>query len=92
VVFVDLDAKPIAPTELRRFSQRFGATRLFDEQGRQYRDAGLGYLTMSDDAAFERLLRDQNLIRLPLVRAGERLSVGMAEAEWRDWLRAAPGQ
>lgn len=86
VVFVDVGAKPIAPTELRRFSERFGACALLDTDGRAYRDAGLGYLSMSDDAAFEKLLRDQRLIRLPLVRAGSRLSVGLSEDDWRAWL------
>jgi arsenate reductase-like glutaredoxin family protein len=43
---------------------------------------------MSNEGAYEKLLRDQRLIRLPLVRAGSRLSVGPSEAEWRDWLRA----
>lgn len=89
MVFVDLSAKPIAPTELRRFAARFGAASLFDTSARAYRDAGLGYLSMSDDSAFEKLLGDQRLIRLPLVRAGNRLSVGPSEGEWRAWLRAA---
>ena len=87
--FVDLSAKPIAPAELRRFGERLGPTNLFDRAGRAYQEAGLGYLTMSTDAAYEKLLRDQRLIRLPLVRAGSRLSAGPAEDEWRAWLRAA---
>ncbi len=90
--FVDIGAKPMAPTELKRFCDRFGATNLFDTQSRAYRDAGLGYLSMSGDSAYERLLREQRLIRLPLVRAGNRLSVGPAEAEWRDWLSASADQ
>jgi len=61
---------------------------LFDITGRAYVDAGLGYLRMSNDEAYERLLREQRLLRLPLVRAGSHLSVGPSEAEWRDWLRA----
>jgi arsenate reductase-like glutaredoxin family protein len=89
VNFVDLGAKPMAPAELRRFSERLGPANLFDTAGRAYQDAGLGYLSMSADAAYEKLLRDQRLIRLPLVRAGSRLSVGPSEAEWRAWLRAA---
>jgi arsenate reductase-like glutaredoxin family protein len=89
VNFVDLGAKPIAPAELRRFSDKFGAANLFDTASRAYQDAGLAYLTMSADAAYEKLLRDQRLIRLPLVRAGNRLSVGEAEDDWRAWLRAA---
>ena len=86
---MDIATKPIAPTELRRFSERFGSSSLFDTGGRAYRETGLGYLSMSDDAAFEKLLRDQRLIRLPLVRAGARLSVGLAEDDWRAWLRDA---
>ena len=89
VNFVDLGAKQMAPAELRRFSDKFGAANLFDKSSRAYQDAGLGYLTMSGDAAYEKLLRDQRLIRLPLVRAGNRLSVGTAEDDWRAWLRAA---
>jgi arsenate reductase-like glutaredoxin family protein len=78
----------MAPTELKRFTDRCGATNLFDTDSRAYRDAGLGYLSMSADGAYERLLREQRLIRLPLVRAGNRLSVGPSEAEWRGWLTA----
>lgn len=79
----------MAPAELRRFSERFGANNLFDTGGRAYLEAGLGYLSMADDNALEKLLRDQRLIRLPLVRAGVRLSVGLSEDEWRAWLSAA---
>lgn len=82
----------MAPTELKRFCDRFGAIKLFDADSRAYRDAGLGYLSMSADGAYEKLLREQRLIRLPLVRAGNRLSVGPSEAEWRDWLRAGADQ
>src|SRR6185369_13452087 len=89
VNFVDLGAKAIAPAELKRFSDKFGANELFDTDSRAYKEAGLGYLSMSADGAFERLLREPRLIRLPLVRSGNRLSVGLAEAEWRDWLRAS---
>lgn len=92
VNFVDIGAKPMAPTELKRFADRVGATNLFDTSSRAYRDAGLGYLSMSADGAFERLLREQRLIRLPLVRAGSRLSVGASEDEWREWLSGAPDQ
>ena len=79
----------MALTELRRFSERFGASNLFDTGGRTYLDAGLGYLSMTDDAALEKLLRDQRLIRLPLVRAGALLSVGLSESDWRAWLSGA---
>jgi len=82
----------MAPTELKRFCDRLGATNLFDTGSRAYRDAGLGYLSMSADGAYEKLLREQRLIRLPLVRAGNRLSVGPADSAWREWLSAPADQ
>jgi arsenate reductase-like glutaredoxin family protein len=76
----------MAPAELRRFSQRFSARAMFDETSRSYRDAGLAYLTLDEDQAFDRLMRDQSLLRLPLVRMGTHVSVGVDERAWRDWL------
>jgi arsenate reductase-like glutaredoxin family protein len=83
---VDLRRRPIAPTELRRFVERLGARALLDSAGRVYREAGLSYLTMTDDEIVERLLADQRLLRLPLVRRGNDVSAGPAEATWRSWL------
>jgi arsenate reductase-like glutaredoxin family protein len=88
VAFVDLARKPIAAGELKRFSQKFGVHALFDTESTQYREAGLGYLSMDDDAAFDRLLADDRLILLPLVRAGTNLSIGVDEKTWRGWLAA----
>jgi arsenate reductase-like glutaredoxin family protein len=76
----------MAVAELRRFTQRFGANALFDSESVAYKDAGLGYLSMDEDQAFERLLADPKLIRLPLIRAGVDLSVGIDEAAWRRWV------
>jgi arsenate reductase-like glutaredoxin family protein len=41
---------------------------------------------MTDDEIVERLLADQRLLRLPLVRRGNDVSAGPAEATWRSWL------
>ena len=83
---VDLRRKPIAAGELRRFVQRLGAAALLDTSGRAYRDAGLAYLSMDDTGIVERLLGNQRLIRLPLVRYGEAVSAGPADATWKAWL------
>lgn len=72
---------------MRRFVQRFGAPALVDTDGRAYREAGLGYLRMTDDELFERIVADARLLRLPLVRAGTQLSVGVDEKAWREWLK-----
>ena len=87
--FVDIAVRAPAPAELRRFSQRFGATALFDTEGRRYRELGLGYLRMTDDEALERLLADPRLLRLPLARFGDGLAVGPDEDAWKGWATAA---
>jgi arsenate reductase (glutaredoxin) len=83
---VDVAARPPAPTELRRFVDRYGAETLLDKESRSYRAAGLAYMRLDDAEIVERLLADPGLLRLPLVRAGRNLAVGDEEAAWRGWL------
>ncbi len=91
VHFVDLKKKAIAPGELRRFVERLGARALVDEDGRAWRDGGLGYLRMTDEELVERLLADRRLLRLPLVRNGPSVTAGPADSTWRAWLASAGG-
>jgi arsenate reductase-like glutaredoxin family protein len=83
VQFGDLKKRPMAAGELRRFVERLGARALADTDGKAWRDAGLGYLTMDDAELAARLLADQRLLRLPLVRAGNRFAAGRDEAAWK---------
>ena len=86
VTFVDLRRKPIAPGELRRFVERLGATTLLDTEGRRYKELGLAYMRLGDDEIAERLLADDKLLRLPLVRFGNAFTSGPAESTWKAWL------
>jgi arsenate reductase-like glutaredoxin family protein len=84
--FIDLRRKPIAPGELRRFVERLGAAAVADQVGRAWRDAGLAYLRMDDGELAARLLADQRLLRLPLVRIGNEVAAGRDEARWKALL------
>jgi arsenate reductase-like glutaredoxin family protein len=86
VHYVDLRKKPIAPGELRRFVDRLGAATLLDTESRAYREGGLAYLTTDTSGIVARLLADVRLLRLPLVRYGEDVTAGKAEATWKAWL------
>ncbi len=86
VHFVDLRRRPIAAGELRRFVERLGAPALADTEGKAWRDAGLGYLRMDEAELSSRLLADARLLRLPLVRFGERVTAGREEPTWTLWL------
>jgi arsenate reductase (glutaredoxin) len=85
ISFVDLKRRPPAPGELRRFAQRHGARNLLDEQGKAYQRANLGYLSMTEDEILERVVADPALLRLPLVRFGDELTIGVDEESWRRW-------
>jgi len=87
--FVDLKRKPMAPGEIRRFVDRFGVGALLDSEGKAYIDAGLKYLKPSDTQLLEKIERDPNLLRLPLIRSGNRLSIGQDEDAWKTMLAAA---
>jgi arsenate reductase len=82
----DLSQKPMAPAEIRRFTDRFGLPALLDTEGKAYVDAGLKYLRMSDADLLARIEREPRLLRLPLVRAGNRLSIGRDEDTWKAML------
>lgn len=86
VSYHDLRKRPIAPGELRRFTDRLGAAALIDDGSRAYRDAGLGYLSLDAAGITARLLADVRLLRLPLVRFGTEVTAGRAEATWAAWL------
>ena len=84
VHFVDLHRKPIAPGELRRFVERLGARALADTDSKAWRDAGLGYLSMPDSDLVDRLLRDQRMLNLPLVRIENSFAAGRNETAWKS--------
>jgi arsenate reductase (glutaredoxin) len=83
---VDLKQRPMAPGEIRRFIERFGLTGILDTEGKPYLDAGLKYMRLSDSELLAKVESDPRLLRLPLVRAGNRLSVGHDEESWRAML------
>jgi arsenate reductase-like glutaredoxin family protein len=88
VSFVDLAQRPLARAELQRFSQKFGALSLLDETSKPYRDAGLSYLRLDEIDAFERMLADPRLLKLPLIRSGSWVAIGSDESAWRQWWAA----
>ena len=86
IQFVDLNQKPMARSEIKRFIDRFGLAGLVDTEGKAYIDAGMKYLKVSDSQLLERIERDPKLLRLPLVRGSNRLSIGHDEDSWKTML------
>ena len=91
IQLVDLKQKPMALGEIKRFIDRFGLAGLLDSECKTYIDEGLKYLKLSDAEILGRIERTPQLLRLPLVRSGQRLSIGHDENSWKAML-APPGK
>jgi arsenate reductase len=86
--FVDLTERAASLGELRRFAQKFGAEALVDRDSRRFRDLGLQYAILSSDRWLEKLVEEPLMLRMPLIRNANQLTVGADEATWRKWTEA----
>jgi arsenate reductase len=89
VQFVDLKLRAMSPGEIQRFVQRFGLEALLDREGKAFVDGGLKYLKLTDADLLARIERDPKLLRLPLVRAANQLSIGHDENSWKAMLETS---
>jgi arsenate reductase-like glutaredoxin family protein len=84
--YVDLKKKPMSPGEIKRFSDKFGMTALLDTEGKAYVDAGMKYLKVSPSELLVKIEDSPGLLKLPLVRCGNKLAVGQDEEGWKGML------
>ncbi|MEZ4411858.1 MAG: arsenate reductase family protein [Gemmatimonadales bacterium] len=84
--FVDLRVKAASPGELRRFAQKFGVGALVDREGKRFAELGLRSAALSDERWLDRLADEPTLLRTPLVRQQQRLTIGPAEETWKEWV------
>ncbi len=86
--FVDFKVRGPALGELRRFADKFGVAALVDRNARRFAALGLGPARYSDARWLSLLVDEPLLLTLPLVRMGNKLTVGLHEAAWGDWIAA----
>jgi arsenate reductase-like glutaredoxin family protein len=91
VHFVDLNERAAAVGELRRFAQKFGIAALIDRESRRFAELGLRSATLSDERWLEKLSLEPLLLRMPLVRHQQQLTIGGGPAleTWTAWYAAA---
>ncbi len=87
--FVDLTQRAASAGELRRFAQKLGVNALVDRESMRFRELGLHAAAHSEARWLERLAEEPLLLRQPLVRWQNRLTVGDGEAECREWAASA---
>ena len=84
--FVDLMERPASKGELRRFIQKFGITALVDRTSRRYQELELRHSRMSDESWLDKLAIEPLLLRMPLVRSSNQVSIGEDEITWKKWM------
>ena len=84
--FVDLTQRAASAGELRRFAQKFGVQALLDRAAKRFSQLGLTSAAYSDERWLAKLVDEPLLLRQPLVRFGNQLTIGPAEATWKEWL------
>ncbi len=84
--FVDLMERSATRSELRRFVERFGITSLLDTESRRFHELGLRHARISDESWLDKLATEPLLLKMPLVRNSNRLSLGADEATWKKWM------
>ncbi len=83
VHFVDLNERAPSIGELRRFADKFGLQELVDRDSKRFAELGQPVATL------ERLSLEPLLLRMPLVRNQQQLTIGAAPETWSTWYAAA---
>ena len=84
--FVDLNERAASRGELTRYLQRFGIAALVNESSRRFAELGLRTARYGDERWLQILVDEPQLLRMPLVRHGNALTIGAAEPTWKNWL------
>ena len=86
---IDLAQKGPSAGELRKIANAVGGMdKLIDREGRRYIDRGLKYAAPTGPRIEQILIDDPLLLLSPIVRTGDRATVGYDDKTWLDWLTA----
>ena len=84
--FVDLQERAASRGELTRYAQKFGVPALIDESSRRFVELGLRTARYGDERWLQVLVDEPLMLKMPLVRHGNALTIGAAETTWKSWL------
>jgi arsenate reductase len=84
---IDLAQKGPSPGELRKIANAVGGVeRLIDRTGNRYLERGLKYAAPTGPRIEQALLDDALLLLTPIVRSGDRATVGFVPDTWTGWI------
>jgi arsenate reductase-like glutaredoxin family protein len=86
VHFMDFAVRAPSVGELKRFAQQFGVEALIDRQSKRFAELGLGPSRYGEEKWLALLSEEPLLLVQPLVRCRQRVTLGPAEATWKEWV------
>lgn len=84
--FVDFKVRGPSKGELRRFLQKFGADAVIDRDSKRFQALGLRSAHYGEERWLDLAEAEPFILRIPLVRWQNQLTVGAAEDAWKAWL------
>ena len=84
--FVDFKTRGPSKGELRRFADKHGVDALIDRDAKRFQALGLQAAYYGADRWIEIAMDEPLILRLPLVRRGQDVTVGYDDTEWKRWL------
>jgi len=81
--FRDLNEKGLAKGELENIMRVFDADELMDRDGKEYKKRNLEFIIHNVE---EELLNDPLLLKTPIVRNGNNVTIGYQPDVWKEWM------
>ena len=81
--FRDLAEKGISKGELDNIIRVISLEDLIDKESKRYKDRGMQFMVFDIE---EELLSDPLLLKTPIVRSENRVTVGYQPEVWKEWL------
>ncbi len=83
--FVDFAVRGPSKGELTRFAQKFGVSALIDTSSKRFAELGWGVARYGEQTWLDKLVEEPLVLKLPLVRYQQHITVGPAEPIWKTW-------
>ncbi|MDO5039853.1 arsenate reductase family protein [Clostridium sp.] len=82
--FIDMNEKGISKGELNSVKNSISLNELINEKSKDYKSSNIDKIR-SSDIKIEILLKNQSLIKTPIVRNGKDATVGYKPEIWKEW-------
>ncbi len=82
--FKDLAEKGLSKGELDNICRVYDSEELLNKDSKQYKKRGLEFMVFNIE---EELLTDSQLLKTPIVRNGNKATLGVDEEIWGEWIK-----